>query len=334
MDVLPAALRRTASHVSSLLRPRDEHRLRRNGCTSSAKPCPILLADEIDAALDVEKVRNLSKFLAELTAEKPIQVLIITHKQDIIVEIRRVVHVVGTMQPNHRDVLLKQQHAHHHRLERSTVSKCRCLISPSLFVSSRIAASPASVHTSLISAPTTHSPLLLPPLIPSVCSATHRASTPSTGIPRVSTRTISSRSASVGFPSYLSPPRLSYEHMRSQSSRTRHGVVQLVQLVHQPHHRHASIRLRFRSSSLSRRPRRPAPSAASSPHVRGSLRRSLRRSDCVAPPAPPAGRTRRRREPRCAPARTRGECSTPFRKRTSRRARDSPRTRSSFPARP
>lgn len=173
-------------------------------------------------------MRNLSKFLEELTREKSIQVLIITHKQDIIVPSSVVTHVVGTMQPDHRNVLLKQQYAHHYRLERSTVSKCRCLISPSLFVSSRIAVSPASVHTSLISAPTTHPSLPLVPLIPSVCSATHRVSTPSTGIPRVNTRTISSRSSSVGFPSCLSSLSRSYEHVRPQTARTRHGVVQLI----------------------------------------------------------------------------------------------------------
>lgn len=49
------------------------------------KPCPILLADEIDAALDSDKVLNLSKFLAEMSQNQRIQLFIITHKQDIIV---------------------------------------------------------------------------------------------------------------------------------------------------------------------------------------------------------------------------------------------------------
>ena len=39
----------------------------------------------MDAALDVDKVRNLSLVLARLCKEENIQILNITHKQDVIV---------------------------------------------------------------------------------------------------------------------------------------------------------------------------------------------------------------------------------------------------------
>lgn len=55
------------------------------------QPCPIVLADEIDAALDVDKVRLLGQLLRRLTAEKEMQVLMITHKQDVIGESRQLV---------------------------------------------------------------------------------------------------------------------------------------------------------------------------------------------------------------------------------------------------
>ena len=63
----------------------NEYTLCLNDIELITQPCPIVLTDEIDSALDSEKVRNLSRVLARLTQEEEIQILNITHKQEIIV---------------------------------------------------------------------------------------------------------------------------------------------------------------------------------------------------------------------------------------------------------